>query len=268
MRRSGFWALAAGAILSAVGARPADFDRATIADREVDRLLTVTLVAPEALDPVALSNFYRQRLDKARVKPRVFVLLAFPGTYEAGLISAGKGPEATFEQIEARYREARGRWPVRAARILAIGSNALLQQTDGKNVSRRILSGSDPTIFRAGSHAYELLELHVAVLPRPLRPRVPNRVRVDCYVKTAVLPTPLDARLVARALQAALGERHVTVTIRTDSWFVEDLSFPLWYPFEPAGRFPSRAEYVARGEIYCDGDAADIRCVPTRFPGL
>jgi hypothetical protein len=183
-------------------------------------------------------------------------------------MSGGKAPKSTFDQVEVRHREARGRWPVRKARILEVGSNALLQQTDGRSVSRRILSGNDPKLFRAGGHAYELLDLHVAVLPLPWRPRNLNRVRIVCYLEKAVLHGPVDARLVAETLQAAEGERQVKVTIRTDSWFVEDMPFPLWYPFEPATRSRSHLGYVSRGEIYCDGDAAGMRCGPMRFPGL
>jgi hypothetical protein len=80
MRRSGFGALLAAAMLSPGGVRPANPDQATIVDREVDRLSTVTLTAPEALDLAELTSFYRLRLDHARVKPRVFILWAFPRT--------------------------------------------------------------------------------------------------------------------------------------------------------------------------------------------
>ena len=61
MRKFGFGALLIGVMLSSAGAHPADLDQARIFDREVDRLLTVTLAAPEAVDPVAFTSFYRQR---------------------------------------------------------------------------------------------------------------------------------------------------------------------------------------------------------------
>ena len=110
--------------------------------------------------------------------------------------------------------------------------------------------------------------MHVAVLRHPLRLDDPDHVCVDCYLETTVLPSLRHARLVANAVKAAVGQRHVTVAIRTDSWFVEDSFFRLWYLFEPTALFPSHAEYVARGEIYCNGDVAGIDCAPMRFPGL
>jgi hypothetical protein len=209
---------------------------------------------------------YSGLLGHSNAQPRVVQLSAFNDASDAIRYQINPRPEASYSDAIAALRAARSPGPLSMVRLTAIGRDVVVQQTDGRQTSRTVLSGRDPTLFRAGGRDCELLDFHFLRLPHPIRADGRNPVIVRALVKTDSLPAVGDAGEIARTIQRLTGHEVVTVDIRTDTWFIWQA--PLWDPFTSYADQapPSHEQYVAHGGVFCTGDEAGVRCSPVWFP--
>lgn len=157
------------------------------------------------------------------------------------------------------YRAVGNRDSFRMMRLVAIGKDVVIETVDGSKISREIVSGSDPMLFEAGGRKCRLLEVYWSRPFPSVGQKLQSTLNVTVDLQTDVLPAAADAEQITTALQRRLNYARVTVFMRTDTWFVDDSLFPLWFPFTPGERPPTFQEYVSKGVMTCVGEDG-VRC--------
>ena len=199
-------------------------------------------------------------LERSISPARVSIVTVFEDRELAIEANGGKGhSEIAYSDWKRRYGAMRNLRGVHTMRLVSIGSDAVLQTAEMGNVSRLIVAGTDPTMMNVDGVQCELLDLYWTRLPAPIREDGGNPLRVDVYVKTGRLPTEAEASQITRRLQTRIGHDNMTVSIRTDSWFIESSRFPVRFSFAE-DQPPSLEEYVSRGSAFCIGEAGSVRC--------
>lgn len=223
------------------------------------------------VDSASMNTFGIQRLANELTSKdapiRVLVLSIFENKEDAFQTMAGKGHTDTeFGEAVERLRSARSRGPFQMIRLISIDGNTVVQAVNGPTVSRTVVHGTDPASFTVGGKRCELLEIYFVRPPRAIRPDGSNPPIAKAYLRVDVLPNLEEADAITRAVQEKLHHRNVTVSIRTDSWFLEDSEFPLWYPFEVNPKPPSFEEYNSRGEVVCVANVTNDGTRCRHFP--
>lgn len=183
---------------------------------------------------------------------RMISLTGFRTGQQANSFTAGKGhTEITIVEAIRMIPSDSFRRSVEATRLIAIGTNTVIQQRSDGAVRSEVYSGSDPTRLRFGFGEYSLLLFVPQRLPQPILPgETKSHLRLTFYVQGKHLPSEREALLVSQALGRASGSSHFQVTIRTDPWFLEELG-PTWFPFAPDSPVPTPVAYSAAGSVYC-----------------
>lgn len=218
----------------------------------------VAFVGQEYFSPAYLEEvFERER----HGSPRAFLIEAF-GDRASATIFAGKGrTEVDYPDWERMYYARSGHDSLRAMELIAIGNDSVIRVRDGRRLSRLILEGKDPTIFTVGPRSCELLQLRFTRLPRPLNPGGENTITVHVTLKTDILPNESEAKEITQELVRRLQYPVLNLNIRTDTWFIDDSSFPAWFPFSNEQGPRDAAEYRAKSSIHCFAKTGAIRCV-------
>jgi hypothetical protein len=220
-----------------------------------DQFRKVVVVGSEYMQITAL-----ERVLSGGKMTNSVIVMAFANPDDARLFIAGKGhTDVTYADWAAMYRATRHRQQFRMMRLIKVADDIVVQIADGGHVSRMVLRGADPTRFPAGGKACELLDLYWYRLPRPIRRDGVNPLNADAYIRTDSLPSNHEAMLITRELQKRLKHPDVMVQLRTDTWFIEDSRFPVWFPFshDPP---PDFRAYRSRGEIFCRASASEVVC--------
>jgi hypothetical protein len=230
-------------------------------------LWKIGVVGEKAMSVTGIDEVYADLLRHSDGRPSVVQLAAFNGHADAVRYRISPPPEASYSDAIKALRLARAPGALSMVRLTAIGRDVVVQWTDAGQASRMVVSGRDPTLFRAGGRDCELLDFYFLRLPRPIRADGRNPVIVTARVKTDSLPTAVEAGEIARTIQHLTGQQAVTVDIRTDTWFIWEA--PLWDPFTRAADQvpPSHEQYVAHGGIFCTEETRPgLRCSPVWFP--
>lgn len=233
-----------------------------VLDRSDGGLRKIVEVGDNLLNIAGIEQAYKRLVSEhERAALKYLAISAFANSDDASQYLVGKGhTDMAYDEAIQRLFEAQRRGPLRMLRLVSMGGNTVVQKTDGRTVSRTVVRGTDPTLFEAGGVRCELLEVYFNRLPRPIRADGQNPVLLHVYLKTSALPTIQAAEEVTRVIQHMLGHRNVFLNMRTDTWFIEDERFPLWYPFDTDRRPPTFAQYKSRGEAFCIADESKIRC--------
>lgn len=230
-------------------------------DKRDDGMRTIFEVGAAVATPVGLQRAYKEISEAERSKLTFLSISAFRNSEDAALMLSGKGrTEITFDEAVKALRDAQKRGPLPMLRLVSIGADTVIQETDGVKISRRLLRGKDPTVFEVGRVRCDLLEVYFHRLPRPIRNDGQNPLLLKIYLKTNRLPTIREARTITRVLQDTFHKRNICLNIRTDTWFLQDDAFPFWYPFAPDRTPPTFEEYKARGQMFCVADESRMRC--------
>jgi hypothetical protein len=247
-----------GALVAAAWLTRADVIKPGIVwDLQDDGFRSVALVGEEVFGVDAGRKLYAKYEASA---PKALVISVYP-TVEEGSLLAGKGhTDVTFDDWERMYYARHGHESLRAMQLIAIGKNAVLKIADHGHVSRVILRGDDPTIVDAGGRRCQILTLSFHHLPRPIRADGQNPTIVNLDVQVDSVPDDSQAKAITRALWEKLGRVTVDVSMRADNWFIEDQSFPAWYPFAKDDGPSSLADYRSHGEVGCRSDQSEVRC--------
>ena len=233
-------------------------------DRHIEDLRNVAVVGPEFMKPSRLIELANEFQSSSPTKPHVLIISAFASSDDASQTLAGKGTtEMTYGSAVERLRAARARGEFRMMRYIAIGNDAVVQTVNGTKASRSIVSGRDPTLISAGGITGEILYIYFTKLPRPIRGDGRNPVIVSIYLKTENLPTQAKAEMITESLQKTVRHESLRVSMRTDTWFLEEFSSSLWYPFSSDQQPPTYANSQGGGEVFCFVDEKGMHCRQT-----
>ncbi len=236
----------------------------TVFDHQDDGFRAIVLVGGQFLGIDQLRSLFLKYEASA---PKALVISAFSNEDDAVLM-AGKGhTDVSYSDWENMYYSRRGHDTLQMSELIAIGKNVVIRTADRGRVSRVVLRGVDPTLMEIRGNRCELLKLSFHRLPRPLHADGLNPVVVKLNVRTDSFPTDSDAEEITRVIRKSLGQAAVNVAIRSDTWFIEDESFPPWYPFGRDTAPSSVEEYRSHGEIGCSGDVSGIRCAHLLYYG-
>lgn len=100
---------------------------------------------------------------------------------------------------------------------------------------------------------------------------MPTATRKETHVRLYIqTPEPLNeatgVRLLAQVGDLAFDETQVSV--RNDSWFIQEPFFPAFYPFQSNILPPSHGEYRNSTTMYCSQHRAEpVRCLVTTRSG-
>jgi len=128
-----------------------------LSDQRDSGFRSVVAIGPEYLGVAPLK---RLLANGGSPSDRLCIISTLPDPVTAELMLYGKNhTEFTYSDWKTLYYAAdRGR--VRMARLVALGSDIVVQVADGGRVSRVVLSGSDPSRLAVGARTYELLEVY------------------------------------------------------------------------------------------------------------
>lgn len=210
----------------------------------------IAVIGNEYLDVQKLRSLYESR---RRTTDRVFIIYALENSLDASRMLTGVGAtDVEFEGWSRLYHSVPAPNKLQMMQLVAIGSDVVVEAVDGLKVSRFVLSGKDPMLFEIAGRKCQILELHWTRPLIELHKGVGTPLNVSVPLRTDILPTVIEAEAITREIQRRLNYVNVFVHIRTDTWFIEDASYPLWFPFAPSEQPPtSWKEYVSAGTMVC-----------------
>lgn len=223
-------------------------EAATYLDSRLGDFRRVVVVGSEYMD---IDKLHRLQLALSSGE-KTFILSAFVDAADAEAVINGKGMvEFTYADWEHLFRLKVNRSKFRMIRIIAMREGAVAETAEGFRTSRIVLSGIDPARFLAHDLTCEILDIHWYRLPTSLRADGGNPPLIEAFVKCNRLPQPVEGNEIAHQLEKRIGSPDITVSFRTDSWFIEDFRYPVWLPFAGDPVPPTYDEYKARGELVC-----------------
>jgi hypothetical protein len=143
--------------------------------------------------------------------------------------------------------------------VVQVGKDVLVRTFQEGRYSEAIVSGRNPLVCEESSEGCKIIWISVGRVP-PHQEEIYDRPRVHLFVRTKLLPNLSQAQRLTSSLQKRFATKLLSVSFRTDEWFVEDSDYPVIYPFKAAAQ-PSDLEKVdVRAEVICVSRGADIRC--------
>lgn len=239
--------------LSPLGTLGADSPSHGIASdfRESEGFHQMLVIGPEFLSTDALKSLFNERKHPS---DHVFKIDAVESREDAAHMGGEGASDQEFGDWERRYRAVENRDTFHMMRLVAIGKNVVIETVNGLKTSREIVSGRDPLLFEENGRQCRILEIHWS------RPKIAQRhLNVTIDLQTDVLPDVADAKEITKDIQRQLDYPWVFTQMRTDTWFIDDDLFPLWFPFELGQKPPTFKEYVSRGTMRCIG-SPDVQC--------
>lgn len=152
-------------------------------------------------------------------------------------------------------------WRPTVAEMLHIGDSAILRVAlpDGA-IRTKVLLGSNPLEIRLPGIEAEILWVHFSQPDYS-----PEAISVEIYVRLTGELTQERAERIAEEVWTRIPYRDVTVTVRTDEWFIESGGYPWVNPFVPPAPLPLYEEF-ARSEKYFCSDLIEKGCM--HFAGI
>lgn len=195
---------------------------------------------------------YFKRLNRTAM-PHLLLISAFQYRSDVYELFGKSTTEFTFAKWKELFdHSSNKRQTLRFAKLVKAGTDVRIDFVDNGEASYVVRGSNDPTVFFISQNLRcHILQISPIYLPIGV-PGGEPKLRIWVYVQAQRLPTPREAEAIFSELRRRLGTSHLRVLIRTDSWFIEDTRFPIWYPFAPDERPPNNLkEYKAAGEVFC-----------------
>jgi hypothetical protein len=155
---------------------------------------------------------------------------------------------------------------IRIARISASPWGAVLDIRSGSALTRTILSEGPTTWPQIPGTGGNLRFLHMRIEGRSEQSRdLPSMQSINLYLSSKARPSAASAQKLLQRFSGILKGASVSVVIRTDPWFAEDVSYPLLPLFESSRPTFHVGQYILgpslrcgigpRGVITCSGKA-------------
>jgi hypothetical protein len=205
-------------------------------------LVRKLLFSPEEFNLTRLEKFFRDSISEA--DPR-FNLVKISVTVDDANSNAKGLDEYSYELWSDFYPKISKNVPP-VAELLIFNRGAVMRVRDleGK-VHHLLLKGSDPLTFETKNYRFEILWVGVSR-------RSGDNVNIHFFVVGSPPLLVEQASEATRALSRLLKNGDVSVSLRTDSWFIKEFDFPLIYPFATRlGPAPSSVEYKRSAQTHC-----------------
>lgn len=235
-----------------------------VSDRsETEGFRQMAVIGEEYLDVARLTALYR---DGRRPADRVFVIYALPNpTYASSMLVGTGASDVGFDGWHNSYNLAPNHNALRMMQLVAIGNDVVVESVDGLRTSRIVVEGKDPLLFEEAGRKCQILEFHWTRPLGELQKGAGTPLSVEVPVRADKLPTVPEAEAITREVERRLSYKDVFVNIRTDTWFVEDEWYPMWFPFAPGEQPPANEkEYLSKGRMACGNRGMGISCTQWR----
>jgi hypothetical protein len=143
--------------------------------------------------------------------------------------------------------------------IVQVGSDAVVRTVENGKFEQKVVSGNNPLTCIPMESGCEVIWVSIGIIP-PHQERKFLRPKISLFARTEKLPTIPEAERLTRALQRRFDTQLLTVSFRTDSWFIEDTEFPVVYPFRTGRGVIDPGGIDVHREVMCLAVAAEFRC--------
>lgn len=145
------------------------------------------------------------------------------------------------------------------AEIVQVGKDVIIRMLQNGKYSERLVSGRNPLVCGDGKDECEIIWISVGIIP-PHQETVYDRPRIHLFVRTKRLPDVSQARRISALLQERFSTELLSVSFRTDTWFIDDTDYPVIYPFKEDS-VPVDLEKIEAGyEVVCVSVGRDTKC--------
>ncbi len=131
-----------------------------------------------------------------------------------------------------------------------IGPNILLRTVDHncQRESRLLTGNANPLELTVNGRAVQVLHLSFS---RPAGKKNNDRVTSHIFVRGDGPVSKPFARAVADQIRVLTSAPNLSVTLRADTWFINECKFPAWYPFEERRTRPTKEEFMRTRYASC-----------------
>jgi hypothetical protein len=206
------------------------------------------------VEPGAFDQAYVERLagsELRRGRHRAFERLLVLGSKGGPPLT--KPDHVSFGYWKRQYENSRAS-PNEIAEMIAVGGDSVLRFHDAAgNVGAKILSGKNPLIVHIGAKVFEVVYFSFAT-------SIAYGKQVDVYVRGDVSPTVESGLALLKRFEDLFPDLRVSVSLRSDAWFVFEPSYPFYNPLIPGGNPPAEEEYNQAGTLVCAPKAGSPSC--------
>lgn len=147
------------------------------------------------------------------------------------------------------------------AEMIAVGGDvAVRYRGSSGEISRQVLSGTDPFTVEVTGESLEVVE--IALVNVPLR-RGPTKTHANIFLTTRAELTSEFGSRVFEALASRIPVPIASLEIRHDDWFIDNMWFPIVHPFAVSGKPPSAQQYAASPTLHC---VERVKCTISQAP--
>ncbi len=176
------------------------------------------------------------------------------------LLRSGKGiTDYSYQYWHDQYSDISSRLS-EIAELVKIGDSATLRirWKTGATEEIRIL-GENVFHGQVGGQRYDLLELTLRpVLPHSRRPEIVPSIAIKVEEEGTLNAATADE--LSNYFRSRISARGLQVVIRSDSWFIDDESYPYVNPFVEAGDPPGWGTYEQTISYYCKPSQLGSAC--------
>lgn len=151
------------------------------------------------------------------------------------------------------------------AQVLAMGKDSVLRYRDQNRLVEEVLTGrQDPTLFFVASTKFRLIHFRLAGGGDAL---VRNRYMLRLFIQVSPVSVRQCAALLERLARCS-PVRDVSVSFRTDTWFLDESQFPFLYRFIPDFSIPKdlTLQYLLGPRLRCStAENGTPQCTGSNF---
>ena len=221
--------------------------------------MSICIAGKDVFSEDYVKSLYRKHKQTASI---ALVISSFENRKDAALLQ-GRG---VTERGYAGWKEMSEHWTtgekksLRMLELMSIGPNAIIRRVNNGAVTKTVLAGKDPTILDVNGCRGDILHVGFHRLPVSQSGSSPGPVIIGINVKTDIFPAKGQALAITYYLYKVFRHREIQVSIRSDSWFLDDPFFPAWFPFGDNFGPRNLTEFRSHREMLCWGDSRGVKC--------
>jgi hypothetical protein len=235
------------------GASPQD----VLVNRQINGIRNSVLIESEPTTIQGLERFYA--LDSGR--PYIAsVTDIFRTKFDASQVLNGRGATDLDTSVwYKQYADYSRRRPEGMGEIIEIGKDAVLRTIKSGKFEQKVVSGRNPLVCGTEENGCEVIWISIGIIP-PHQEKTFSRPKISLFVRTKHLPSLTESQRLAEALRHRFDTQLLTVSFRTDEWFLLDSEFPVVYPFRTDPKIIRPSDIDVRNEVICVSVGAPFRC--------
>jgi hypothetical protein len=241
-----------------LGAALANSETGDTTERVGDTVQRFVKVPTESFNKPSIVGLCKKSLTEEMVPLSKLVL----ATTETDLLSmrVQKATHTSYQSWYSEFVDQRASVGPAAELITVAGRATLRIQDRPRSVSTIVLGSGDALRFVADGHVFNLLDFSGRNLA-PVEKVAPEGEIFEFYFCSGSAFTRDSVKTLTKNIMRELGLTGVTVAVRSDTWFIEDSTFPIYYRFSPSGAPPTVEAYRSGRQVTCvAGTSSNIRC--------